>query len=271
MKKDDEDLVEIDIDGHKHLFVKQSLFIFGPESNFRLFLIRLTQSERFSNFIMLTILLNSISIAMFDNSLAKTSLNNVMQILSYVFCMIYTMEAAMRIIAEGFCIGSNTYLRNPANVFDFIIVIISIHEFVFQVFASDKKQLLTVFRVLKVFRVARLLSSFYKIDALRQQLRTLGGSFVGLLNVLVFLGIFFALFAVIGLQLFGDSLYNACRITPEPVESEHGRFWERAPVDGLSPGGICTKTKGNFGGFHCPADFTCGNNLDFGLPIEDEV
>lgn len=194
-----------------------------------------------------------------------------MQILSYVFCMIYTMEAAMRIIAEGFCIGSKTYLRNPANVFDFIIVIISIHEFVFQVFASHQKQLLTVFRVLKVFRVARLLSSFYKIDALRQQLRTLGGSFVGLLNVLVFLGIFFALFAVIGLQLFGDSLYNACRITPEPVESEHGRFWERAPVDGLSPGGICTKTKGNFGGFHCPADLTCGNNLDFGLPIEDEV
>jgi hypothetical protein len=69
LKKDDEDLVEIDIEGIKHLFVKQSLFIFGPESNFRLFLIRLTQSERFSNFITLTILLNSISIAMFDNSL----------------------------------------------------------------------------------------------------------------------------------------------------------------------------------------------------------
>lgn len=160
-----------------------------------------------------------------------------MMIASFAFFAIYTLEAAMRIIVAGFVFGQNTYLRNFANLFDFVIVIISLLEFVFQVFASDQTDALTVFRVLKVFRVARLLSSFYKIDALRQQMRTLVGSFKGLLNVLVFLGIFFTLFAVIGLQLFGDDLYNACRLTTEPVDG----FWERAPVDHLSPGGICSK------------------------------
>jgi hypothetical protein len=103
--------------------------------------------------------------------------------------------------------------------------------------------------VLKVFRIARLFSSFYKIDALKQQMETLGGSFTGILNVLVFLGIMFTLFAVIGLQMFGDDLYNACRMTSEPVATDQGFVWERAPVEEISPGGICSKKSNSLGGF----------------------
>lgn len=187
------------MDGESFKLISRSLLIFGPENCLRLSLMRVCRSDWFNNSIMVVILLNSFSIAITDSSQRNQSLNDAMMIASFAFCAIYTLEAAMRIIVAGFVFGQNTYLRNLANLFDFVIVIISLLEFVFQVFASEQTDALAVFRVLKVFRVARLLSSFYKIDALRQQMRTLVGSFKGLLNVLVFLGIFFTLFAVIGL------------------------------------------------------------------------
>jgi multisubunit Na+/H+ antiporter MnhG subunit len=60
---------------------------------------------------------------------------------------------------------------------------------------------------------------------MRQQLRTLGRAFTGILNVLLFLGTFFVFLAIIGLQLFSDDIYNACRLTKEPVEIGGKRVW----------------------------------------------
>jgi hypothetical protein len=110
--------------------------LFGPESRFRLFLIKTCRADWFNNAIMLMILLNSISIALYDNSLENKALNDAMQIASFVFCLFYTLEAVMHIIAKGFLFGQNTYLRSPANIFDFTIVIISLLEFFLQLFAE---------------------------------------------------------------------------------------------------------------------------------------
>lgn len=107
---------------------------------------------------------------------------------------------------------------------------------------------------------------------MRQQLRTLGRAFNGIINVLFFLGTFFAFLAIIGLQLFSDDIYNACRLTPEPVMIGGKRVWQRAPTEDLSPGGICYKGKHRFtfGGFTCPPQYTCGSYLDYGMPLEDD-
>jgi hypothetical protein len=68
-----------------------------------------------------------------------------------------------KIIACGFVFGQHTYLRTSTNVFDFIIVLSSIGEIIVSICASDIKQAITAFRILKVFRVFKLLSAFNKI------------------------------------------------------------------------------------------------------------
>ena len=154
--------------------VERSLFLFGPDSWLRIALVRMVESRWFSDFILCVIVLNSISIASYDHSLRNKQLIRVLSYLSYVFASIYLFEAVAKIIAFGFVIGKNTYLRSPQNVFDFVIVLSSIGEILVSIFASNVKKAIVVFRILKVFRVIKLLSAFNKIPQMRQQLRTLG-------------------------------------------------------------------------------------------------
>lgn len=44
--------------------------------------------------------------------------------IEYVFVVIFTMEAILKIIAYGFVLHSGAYLRNGWNVLDFVIVVI---------------------------------------------------------------------------------------------------------------------------------------------------
>lgn len=90
------------------------------------------------------------------------------------------------------------------------------------------------------------------------------------MNVLLFLCVFFVFLSLIGLQLFSEDIYNACRVTPFPIVQDGKVVWPRAPTEGLSPGGICVKSKLRLGGYHCPPEYTCGNYLDYGLPLEED-
>jgi hypothetical protein len=96
----------------------------------------MVESRLFNDFIMIVIVLNSISIAYYDHSLRHKTRNVILKYLSYVFASIYLFEAAAKIIASGFILGKNTYLRKPANVFDFIIVLSSSAEIIFTIFAG---------------------------------------------------------------------------------------------------------------------------------------
>lgn len=42
----------------------------------------------------------------------------------YIFLVIFTVEALMKIIADGFILHTGAYLRNGWNILDFIIVVI---------------------------------------------------------------------------------------------------------------------------------------------------
>jgi len=44
--------------------------------------------------------------------------------LEYVFVVIFTLEAIMKVVAYGFVFHPGAYLRNGWNVLDFVIVIV---------------------------------------------------------------------------------------------------------------------------------------------------
>lgn len=71
------------------------------------------------------ILFNTITLSMFDYSdrNSRGQNNKLIDIFSMCFSIVYTIEAILRIIALGFVVHKKSYLRDPWNLIDFIVVI----------------------------------------------------------------------------------------------------------------------------------------------------
>jgi len=149
---------------------------------------------------MFVIFINCIVICMYDHSEERKRKNEIIEAIQNWLTIIYVLEAIIKIIADGFVWDKGTYLRNPVNVFDFIIVIASIARW--SVGNVSNKRAISFFRILRTLRVFKLLAGFQKVPQLKKQIVTLGHALKGLANVAVFLIFFFILLAIVGLQLF---------------------------------------------------------------------
>ncbi|KAF0032584.1 hypothetical protein F2P81_014874 [Scophthalmus maximus] len=81
----------------------------------------IVESKYFSRGIMIAILINTISMGI-EHHNQPDELTNVLEICNIVFTSMFTLEMILKLTAFGFF----EYLRNPYNIFDGIIVIISI-------------------------------------------------------------------------------------------------------------------------------------------------
>lgn len=52
--------------------------------------------------------------------------------IEYIFLVVFTVECVMKIIAFGFVMHANSYLRNGWNALDFVIVVIGLFSTVMQ-------------------------------------------------------------------------------------------------------------------------------------------
>jgi hypothetical protein len=71
------------------------------------------------------IFINSISMALYDYSDrdSMTTNNQIIDKMNLIFTCIYTGEAIMKIVALGFVLHKNSYLREAWNIVDFIVVL----------------------------------------------------------------------------------------------------------------------------------------------------
>ena len=76
------------------------------------------------------------------------------------FTVIYVLEAIIKIIADGFVMGEGTYLRDPINVFDFVIIFCAVAGFAFNGRINTSKPVRSFFRILRTLRVFKLLAGF---------------------------------------------------------------------------------------------------------------
>jgi len=157
--------------------------------------------NKFDIFIMVCIVLNMFQMAAnFEGSSA--SYNKVLEILNYVFTIIFIAEATLKLIAFG-----RSYFKSSWNNFDFIVVCFSIFDIVLGLMDSKSlaflrvgPQLARVMRVLRVSRVFRLMNKFKGLQAL---IETITFSLPSLMNVLALLMLFYFIFSVLGNFLFG--------------------------------------------------------------------
>uniref|UniRef100_A0A8D1ZI83 Sodium channel protein n=2 Tax=Sus scrofa TaxID=9823 RepID=A0A8D1ZI83_PIG len=132
----------------------------------------------------------------------------------YTFTGIYTFESLVKILARGFCIGEFTFLRDPWNWLDFVVIVFAyLTEFVNLGNVS----------ALRTFRVLRALKTISVIPGLKTIVGALIQSVKKLSDVMILTVFCLSVFALIGLQLFMGNLKHKCVRSPletnETIES----------------------------------------------------
>lgn len=177
-------------------FGPRSLFLFTKRNPIRRFLMKLVTSLYFDRFILLFVFANCIVLALDDHS------SGVYGIFEHIFIAVFTAEMLCKWIAMGvYWNGSSSYLRDPWNVLDFVVVLLSLTSYV------DGISNLTVIRT---FRVLRPLRSVRAIPGMRILITALVATLPNLFDVLVLLGFVFIIFGLIGMQLFSGMYYYRC-------------------------------------------------------------
>uniref|UniRef100_A0A3B3WZZ5 Sodium channel protein n=1 Tax=Poecilia mexicana TaxID=48701 RepID=A0A3B3WZZ5_9TELE len=123
----------------------------------------------------------------------------------YTFTGIYTFESLVKITARGFCIDNFTFLRDPWNWLDFMVISMAyVTEFVDLGNVS----------ALRTFRVLRALKTISVIPGLKTIVGALIQSVKKLSDVMILTVFCLSVFALIGLQLFMGNLRQKCVIWP---------------------------------------------------------
>ncbi|XP_062972515.1 sodium channel protein type 2 subunit alpha-like isoform X5 [Elgaria multicarinata webbii] len=175
-----------------------ALYYFSPFSTIRRISIKILVHSLFSMFIMFTILTNCVFMTLKEPPEWSKSVE-------YTFTGIYTFESLIKIFARGFCIDSFTFLRDPWNWLDFLVISFAyITEFVNLGNVS----------ALRTFRVLRALKTISVIPGLKTIVGALIQSVKKLSDVMILTVFCLSVFALIGLQLFMGNLRHKCVIWP---------------------------------------------------------
>uniref|UniRef100_A0A8C1NC06 Sodium channel protein n=1 Tax=Cyprinus carpio TaxID=7962 RepID=A0A8C1NC06_CYPCA len=177
-----------------------ALYIFSPFNLLRRISVKILVHSYPSRlmFIMFTILANC---AFMVYSQPPDWAKNV----EYAFTGIYTFEALIKIIARGFCVGQFTFLRDPWNWLDFMVIVMAyVTEFVDLGSVS----------ALRAFRVLRALKTISVIPGLKTIVGALIQSVKKLSDVMILTLFCLSVFALVGLQLFMGALKQKCVLQP---------------------------------------------------------
>ncbi|XP_045931924.1 sodium channel, voltage gated, type VIII, alpha subunit b isoform X1 [Micropterus dolomieu] len=244
-----------------------SLYILSPFNLLRRIAIKILIHSLFSMIIMCTILTNCIFMTFSDPPEWSKQVE-------YTFTGIYTFESLTKIVARGFAIDGFTFLRDPWNWLDFMVISMAyITEFVDLGNVS----------ALRTFRVLRALKTISVIPGLKTIVGALIQSVKKLSDVMILTVFCLSVFALIGLQLFMGNLRNKCVIWPINMTEQYPPNGSR-PFDWAEyimndtnfyflPGQLDALLCGNSSDSgRCPEGFTCmkaGRNPNYGYTSFD--
>ena len=212
------------IHGKEFVAQERALFCLDLENPVRKACIWLTKWPWFDYTILFFILANAAMMGLTDYSIINSegspapidyrtkepsTINEVGERLDLFFTIAFTVEMVLKIIALGFVMGPGTYLRNGWNDLDFVVVISSLIGFLPGVPNVNS---------LRTLRVLRPLKSLKMLPGMKMLINSMIYALGPLANVVILLVVVFAIFGILGIQLFMGATHNRCRLTPYPVK-----------------------------------------------------
>ncbi|XP_068429834.1 voltage-dependent N-type calcium channel subunit alpha-1B-like isoform X2 [Clinocottus analis] len=125
---------------------------------------------------------------------------SMLKYLNIVFTALFTLECILKIIA----FGPLNYLKAAWNVFDFVTVLGSITD----ILVTEIKDKMINLSFLRLFRAARLIKLLRQGYTIRILLWTFVQSFKALPYVCLLIAMLFFIYAIIGMQVFGNIKLN---------------------------------------------------------------
>uniref|UniRef100_A0A8C5K128 Voltage-dependent L-type calcium channel subunit alpha n=1 Tax=Jaculus jaculus TaxID=51337 RepID=A0A8C5K128_JACJA len=176
-----------------------------------------------------------------------TECNDRRERVEYLFLIIFTVEAFLKVIAYGLLFHPNAYLRNGWNLLDFIIVVVGLFSAILeQATKADGANALGGkgagfdVKALRAFRVLRPLRLVSGVPSLQVVLNSIIKAMVPLLHIALLVLFVIIIYAIIGLELFMGKMHKTCynqedvpaEEDPSPcaLETGHGRQCQNGTV-----------------------------------------
>ncbi|XP_055742432.1 voltage-dependent N-type calcium channel subunit alpha-1B-like isoform X10 [Salvelinus fontinalis] len=214
-------------------------------------------SPPFEYSIMIMIALNTVVLMMKFHG-APDFYEAMLKHFNIVFTALFSLECILKIIA----FGPLNYLKDPWNVFDFVTVLGSITDIV----VTEINDRLLNLSFLRLFRAARLIKLLRQGYTIRILLWTFVQSFKALPYVCLLIAMLFFIYAIIGMQVFGNielnedtaiTHHNNFRTFLQALmllfRSATGEAWHEIMLSCLSHR-ACDERSGNLGK-ECGSDF----------------
>ncbi|XP_037610915.1 voltage-dependent T-type calcium channel subunit alpha-1G isoform X4 [Sebastes umbrosus] len=183
-----------------------SLYLFPPESRFRIVCNRIISHKMFDHIVLVIIFLNCITIAM-ERPHITTIERIFLKLSNYIFTAIFVAEMAIKIVALGWCLGDKSYLRSSWNILDGMLVMISVIDILVSLFSNSGTKILGMLRVLRLLRTLRPLRVISRAPGLKLVVETLMSSLKPIGNIVVICCAFFIIFGILGVQLFKGKFF----------------------------------------------------------------
>ncbi|XP_047138402.1 probable voltage-dependent N-type calcium channel subunit alpha-1B isoform X2 [Hydra vulgaris] len=235
------------------MYFTKSLYIFSPTNPLRRLCVAISTSKLFELFIILSIATNCVVMGL-NTSLPNNDMSNLnykLMIFDYVFVAVFSFEAILKILSQGFIMDLNSYMRNKWNIFDLSVLIASI------VVLFQTSNYLSWIKVIKAARVFRPLKFVAGIPSLNIVMGSILKSLSSLLHIGIFIGFVIIIYAVIGQLFLQDGFHQACFY-----------IGNNTYIDD-SPCGISVSL-----GYQCPKGTTCRKywiGPNSGLPNFDNI
>ncbi|KAG7205597.1 hypothetical protein KM043_007563 [Ampulex compressa] len=152
--------------------------------------------KKFDMIIMLFIGLNMLTMTL-DHYQQSDTFSNVLDYLNMIFIVIFTSECLMKIFALRY-----HYFKEPWNLFDFVVVILSILGLVLSDIIEKYFVSPTLLRVVRVAKVGRVLRLVKGAKGIRTLLFALAMSLPALFNICLLLFLVMFIFAIFGMSFF---------------------------------------------------------------------
>ncbi|XP_076022201.1 voltage-dependent L-type calcium channel subunit alpha-1D isoform X2 [Genypterus blacodes] len=195
-----------------------SFFLLGKKNCLRVACHNLIHHPYFTNFILIFIILSSISLAAEDPIKSHSFRNIVLGYADYVFTSVFTVEIVLKMTVYGAFLHSGSFCRNAFNLLDLLVVGVSLTSFFLHSSA------ISVVKILRVLRVLRPLRAINRAKGLKNVVQCVFVAIRTIGNILIVTTLLQFMFACIGVQLFKGRFYSCTDEAKHTPEECKGSF-----------------------------------------------
>ena len=211
-------------------YTNKSFFFIPPGNGFRKLMIQVAHANWFDNVIITIILVNCVFMCLTnpgcqtcekfldcpaDKKCTETQeqLTEFVESSELVFTILFTIEMVVKMVAMGFFWDKGSYLRDPWNWLDFIVVVMG--------YVSMLPGVENV-SALRTFRILRPLKTMTTIPGMKVIVKSILAAMPALFNVLLLTMFVFFVFGIFGIQLWTGTffsfllLYDASTVPTNP-------------------------------------------------------